>query len=217
MIHQRYKNLYHSLLFPFFKFNLYRYRYLSRWRNVPDSRLHLGCGDKYLPGFINIDVNCFRKSDMWLDLRYGLPFTDNSVQFIYCSHTLEHFYPDELQVILKECYRVLITGGGLRIVVPNLRSAIKAYMERKYEWFGDWPRSYESMGGRFSNFIIADGQHLNAFDFGYFEEVLKEVNFSKVVELRDAESILYDGSYFSTCETENSPELLRSLYIEAIK
>jgi hypothetical protein len=90
-------------------------------------------------------------------------------------------------------------------------------MERKYEWFGDWPRSYESMGGRFSNFIIADGQHLNAFDFGYFEEVLKDVNFSKVVELRDAESILYDGSFLSTYETENSRELLRSLYIEAMK
>jgi len=27
--------------------------------------LHLGCGPKYLPGFVNIDGNLFNKLDLW--------------------------------------------------------------------------------------------------------------------------------------------------------
>jgi hypothetical protein len=41
--------------------------------------LHLGCGPKYLPGFLNIDGNPFNKIDLWLDVRNGLPFPSNSV------------------------------------------------------------------------------------------------------------------------------------------
>jgi hypothetical protein len=63
--------------------------------------LHLGCGPKYLPGFLNIDGNLFNKIDLGLEVRNGLPFPSNTVDSIYSTHMFEHFYPDELQVLLR--------------------------------------------------------------------------------------------------------------------
>ena len=47
-------------------------------------RLHLGCGKGYinLPGYVNIDINPFNRKDIWLDVRFGLPFPDRSVDGI---------------------------------------------------------------------------------------------------------------------------------------
>lgn len=99
--------------------------------------LHLGCGPKYLKGFVNIDANPFNQIDLWLDVRDGLPFPANSADSIYSTHMFEHFYPDELQQLLKECFRVLRPGGGIRLIVPSLSSAIVAYAKKRHDWFYD--------------------------------------------------------------------------------
>ena len=48
-------------------------------------------------------------------------FQDDTFTDIYASHVLEHFdYVNELNVVLKEWYRVLMPGGKLYISVPDL-------------------------------------------------------------------------------------------------
>lgn len=61
------------------------------------------------------------------DLRKGLPFAGGSVDVVYASHILEHFYTDEALVLLKECKRVLRPGGICRVVVPDLRGMAAKY------------------------------------------------------------------------------------------
>lgn len=39
---------------------------------------------------------------------------------VYCAHALEHLYPHEVPRALSEFYRVLVKGGILVIIVPNL-------------------------------------------------------------------------------------------------
>jgi SAM-dependent methyltransferase len=180
-------------------------------------RLHLGCGTKYLPGFLNIDGNPFNKIDLWLDLRTGLPFRSNSIDSIYSTHVFEHFYPDDLQALLNECARVLKPGGGIRLIVPNLASAIVAYSQNRNAWFPDaFPRHFESLGGRFSNFIFCDGQHRTAFDFGYFGEVLRKAGFQEVEESAEGKSRLFKGEV-PAFEPGDSADLPHSLYVEAFK
>jgi predicted SAM-dependent methyltransferase len=65
------------------------------------------------------------------DVTKGLPFNDAEVDYIYSSHMFEHLTRDELIFVLKECYRVLKTGGVLRIVVPDLEILIKNYLSHK--------------------------------------------------------------------------------------
>jgi SAM-dependent methyltransferase len=179
--------------------------------------LHLGCGPKYLSGFVNIDANPLQKIDVWLDVRCGLPFSNQSVDSIYSTHMVEHLYPDELEDLLRECARVLKPGAGLRLIVPSLRSAVLAYQENRRNWFDDsFPRHFDSVGGRFSNFVFCDGQHRTAFDFGYLDEVLSKLGFREVQESAEGRSRLY-GPEVPSFEPNDAAGLPHSLYVEAFR
>jgi predicted SAM-dependent methyltransferase len=179
--------------------------------------LHLGCGTKYLPGFLNIDGNLFNKIDVWLDVRNGLPFKSDSVDSIYSTHMFEHFYQDELMRLLQECARVLKSGGGIRLVVPSLESAITAYTQQRVNWFENiFPHHFNSLGGRFSNFVFCDGQHRTAFDFSYMSEVLRVAGFREVEKSAEGKSRMY-GSGVPPYEPKDLMDLPHSLYVEAFK
>lgn len=51
---------------------------------------------------------------------WDLPFDDNSVQGIFCSHLLEHIEKRKIVETLHEFHRVLKDGGQLEIVIPDL-------------------------------------------------------------------------------------------------
>ncbi len=218
LLHQRYKDIVFwgvsKATLP--NHLLRRYVLRARPRNGA-QHLHLGCGPKYLPGFLNIDGNLFNRIDLWLDVRNGLPFPSNTVDSIYSTHMFEHFYPDELNLLLRECFRVLKASGGIRLIVPNLESAITAYRENQSTWFYDsFPRHFESLGGRFANFVFCDGQHRTAFDFSYLDEVLKQVGFSVVERSGEGKSRLYRDKV-PPYEPGDSSDLPHSLYVEAFK
>lgn len=218
LLHQRYKDL---CFLGLAKATLPNYWvrkcvYAVRPRNGKALHLHLGCGPKYLPGFVNIDANPRHKLDLWLDVRCGLPYAANSVDSIYSTHMIEHFYPDELQHLMRECGRVLRPGGGLRLVVPSLKNAIAAYQDGRRDWFYDsFPRHYDSLGGRFSNFVFCDGQHRTAFDFEYLEEVLRGAGFRDVEESSEGKSRLYAESAPSF--EPGDAGLPHSLFVEAFR
>lgn len=80
------------------------------------------------------------------DLRSGFPqHADNSVDLIYLGQTIEHLNPIyEVPSLLKECYRVLKTGGVLRITTPDLDLLIDAYKNNKMDQFaGEQPDFYK--------------------------------------------------------------------------
>jgi len=219
LLHQRYKDFY---FFCLSKATLPNYwlrkcLYAIRPQNGRPLHLHLGCGTKYLAGFVNVEANPQQKLDLWLDVRCGLPFASGSVDSIYSTHMIEHLYPDELERLLSECIRVLKPGAGLRLVVPSLQSAIRAYQQNRHEWFYDsFPRHFDSLGGRFSNFVFCDGQHRTAFDFSYLGEVLCAAGFREVEQSAEGESRLY-GERVPAFEAGDSRELPHSLYVEAFK
>jgi len=218
LLHQRYKDIVFWGIAKATLPNYYLRRLMASARPANGaSHLHLGCGPKYLPGFVNIDGNLFNKLDLWLDVRNGLPFSSNTVDSIYSTHMFEHFYPDELQLLLRECLRVLRPGGGIRLIVPNLGSAISAYSRKQSAWFDDsFPRHFDSLGGRFSNFVFCDGQHRTAFDFTYMDEVLRQSGFREVEESAEGRSRLY-GAKVPPYDPGDVRELPHSLYVEAFK
>jgi len=119
-------------------------------------RLHLGCGLNTPEGWIHVDgswnawvakyptlrrvfkaihlLSADLKDIGWNpdiiihDLRKPLPFPNDHFTAIYASHLLEHLYREGAKALLKECVRVLIPGGVLRMVVPDLYSIISEYM-----------------------------------------------------------------------------------------
>lgn len=95
-------------------------------------RLNLGCGDKILPGFVNVDVVPSRRGqrpDLLCDLRDLSMFDDNSVDEILSVHVVEHFWRWEVEDILREWVRVLKPGAPMVIECPNLQSACEEFLK----------------------------------------------------------------------------------------
>ena len=82
------------------------------------SRLHVGCGEKVIAGWINVDSRRLPGVDYVLDVRKGIPF--EQLAAIYAEHFLEHLTLDEGLAFLAECRRVLDPEGILRVSTPNL-------------------------------------------------------------------------------------------------
>lgn len=109
--------------------------------------LNLGCGEQFHPAWENIDFQSHSAGVKAHDLRKPLPFPDESCAVVYHSHVLEHFSRALAPVFLKECHRVLIPGGILRVVVPDLETIARLYLTnleaacaghaeaaKRYEW-----------------------------------------------------------------------------------
>lgn len=96
------------------------------------KKLNLGCGDKILPGYVNVDVAENRlglKPDVLCDLRSLEPFEDNSIDEILSVHVVEHFWRWEVAAVLREWVRVLRPGGVMILECPNLLSACEALLQ----------------------------------------------------------------------------------------
>jgi SAM-dependent methyltransferase len=93
--------------------------------NLSRTKLNLGCGDKILPGYTNVDISDSQaKPDVVADLR-KLPFPDDYADEVLSIHVIEHFYQWEVSALLAEWIRVLKPGGVLILECPNLLSAAR--------------------------------------------------------------------------------------------
>lgn len=88
--------------------------------------VNLGCFDKKIPGFINVDARAEVKPDV-VDTHNLASFEKNSVDLIYCCHMLEHLTYRDSYEALERWYDVLKVGGILRLAVPDIEAAVKYY------------------------------------------------------------------------------------------
>lgn len=95
------------------------------------DRVHLGCGERYLEGYLNIDypqsehtVQRNRKIDLEMDLLL-LQYPSDVLQEIRLEHVFEHF-PRQVSCVLLSRWNCWLKADGiLHIEVPDLwRSAL---------------------------------------------------------------------------------------------
>lgn len=102
-----------------------------KWTPPPEDgkiRLNLGCGDKILPGYVNVDFAESRKGnrpDVIADLR-AMDFAPEYADEILSVHVIEHFYPWEAEALLAHWRSILKPGGLLVLECPNILTAAQA-------------------------------------------------------------------------------------------
>jgi len=149
----------------------------------PTNKLHIGSGSNILPGWVNLDK---RKGDVRADTRNLLPFKDNSFQYAFSEHFLEHLtYPDEANFFLKELRRVLSPNAVVRISVPDTEYSIKAYFEKNESYFkmcrDKWHPSYCTTMMESINYHFRQaGQHKFAYDYETIYKVLSLNGFEEI-------------------------------------
>ena len=108
-----------------------------------------------------------------MDLRNGLPIEDNSADFIYNEHFIEHLKFEGGEKAIKEFYRVLKKGGILRIATPDLDYLVEKYLNdwKNQDWL-TWPEfEYINTKGLMINISMRDWGH----EYLYNEEDLRNL------------------------------------------
>lgn len=114
----------------------------------PLPYLNIGCGHRYHPDWVNIDMVAQGEGVIEHDLSKGLPFNDDQFGVVYHSHVLEHIPREAVKGFFVDCHRVLKKGGILRMAFPDLEFAARSYLDQlekavvsddgvqmaKYEW-----------------------------------------------------------------------------------
>ena len=85
-------------------------------------KLHLGCGEKHWPGWINCDA--YGDPDIQTDCK-KLPFEYSYADEIQAIHFVEHVPRLEVENMLMDWHRVLKPGGKLVLEVPSLDKIAK--------------------------------------------------------------------------------------------
>ena len=150
------------------------------------KKIHFGCGSDYKREWLNFDIN--KVADYWVDARNPIKLKDCSAELIYSSHLVEHLEHHELIFHLRECYRLLKSGGILRLGIPDFRTIIVKYNDNDFlkthknivpgEKFGipDDLICYMDLVNRaFYEF----GQHKTALDFIKINNLLRFAGFNK--------------------------------------
>ncbi len=172
-------------------------------------KLNLGCGNKSIPGFINIDVKEFEGVDYVASIG-DLAFKNNSVDLIYASHVLEH--TPQTEPILREWYRILKHKGVLRMAVPDFEAIVKVYSKNK--------NLNELMGLLYGRQDCEYHFHYKTFDFATLSGMLKMIGFKKVLRYDFKKTIHNDYPDYSWAHIPHGDRengTLMSLNIEAVK
>lgn len=102
-------------------------------KSTDNVRFHIGCGDKKLQGYINIDVVPTEGADILMDVSKDLFLIPSGIASeIRLESVFEHFYQHKQDRILKDFYRILKKGGKLVIKwLPDFDAVIDAYQNKK--------------------------------------------------------------------------------------
>lgn len=81
-------------------------------------RLHVGCGEHRLEGWVNVDRQPLPGVDLVVDVTRSFHFT--GAEAIYAEHFLEHLAADQALEFLRAAHRALAPRGWIRLTTPNL-------------------------------------------------------------------------------------------------
>jgi len=134
--------------------------HLHNYKEADKKILHLGCGNEYIPGWINLDTSG-RKLDILFNLdncqNSKIPLQENSIDGFYASHVFEHI--NDTLSMMQELYRLAKNDAKFFIRIPYgssddayedpthkhiyfensfLYFSQPAYSKADYGYLGDW-------------------------------------------------------------------------------
>lgn len=93
---------------------------MTKFLDLNFQSLHLGCGEKYMNYWANIDIRKDSEADFIYNLN-KIPYTfiskNHKIKYILAEHLLEHL--DDWESQLKEWHRILDDDGEIEIAVPH--------------------------------------------------------------------------------------------------
>ena len=104
--------------------------------NKESRKIHLGCGQRYLEGYLNIDFPSDHhtvmrpKADLFIDFR-ELQYDNEFLEEVRLHHVFEHYTRAQSISLLLTWRRWLKEGGVLHIETPDFEACITQYIPRE--------------------------------------------------------------------------------------
>ena len=174
-------------------------------------KLHLGCGNVHLDGWLNVDISQDSGADHLDNVSTLETIADESCEIIYASHVLEHFGRKEYEQVLSVWRQKLKVGGLLRLAVPDIQAALEWYTGNNLD---------ELLGIFYGGQTSPYDYHNMGFDRKSLSTKLKELGFKNITSwdwrtTDHANSDDYSQSYLPHMKKDSG--LLMSLNLEATK
>lgn len=192
-------------------------RRASKLHELTELKLHLGCGKRIMPGWVNLDCFAAPGIDFECDFRDPLPFADGVATLIYTEHVLEHLEELDAMMLLRECHRVMRPGAKIRLGVPDLEIFIHAYINRDEAFFkhasgiGSPMRPLDTPARVINQMARMGGHHRFAWDFETLKSAFESAGFVQIKKGSPGVS-----EHESLC-LDDPAHAFETLYIEAIK
>jgi predicted SAM-dependent methyltransferase len=190
------------------------------------SYINLGSGPEIVKGFINIDFFGTPCIDYAADLRKKLKISNNSVDGIFCEHTLEHLTYSTVDRLLGECYRILKTDGMIRIILPDISLFARNYAVNNQGWFRQWEslmftnssdsaRKLRKLNTPMEaiSFVTQEYGHVSAWDFETLSFYLNKNGFKMI----NKSSYMQGEDEVLLIDHDGEDRKFVSLYLEARK
>lgn len=163
---------------------------LSYCPTIDDGLLKVNLGsftDMFYFDWLNLDIvdlQDFAKSQSYKfqqhDVTEGLPWKDETVDFIFSSHLIEHLDREQGMKFLKECYRVMKKGAIMRLIFPDGKKISRDYVDGtmgKYRYVNVGVENAIDNADAFYNLLMAG--HKTVYDEGIIR-TLQHIGFKEI-------------------------------------
>jgi len=173
-------------------------------------RINLGCGPRATPGWLNCDRLAAPGVDLRCDLRGGVPLATASVDCIAAIHLMQDLAWPEIAPALVELHRLLKAGGVLRLAVPDLDRALRAYLAGDARYFYVPDADARSIGAKLVTQIVWYGSVRTPCTYDFLAESLAAAGFAGIERAGFGASRVSGLAALDNRERE-------SLFVEAVK
>ena len=191
---------------------------LRRIREQEAVRVNVACGPDIQPGFVNVDLFAASPEVVRWDCRWNLPLADSTAVGIRVEHFLEHLETcEELPGFLGDCWRVLKPEGVLRVVVPDARKYIEAYLQPGLSGFAalncpvPFPNDLPTRMDAVNHVFHQAHEHRAGYDLESLKHRLEIAGFVRVTRMS------YGKSSDAVLACDRPMHAPYSLYVEAFK
>jgi SAM-dependent methyltransferase len=158
-------------------------------------RLHVGCGNRPIAGWCNIDVAHLNEHVQYADALNPMPFEPGTFRYVFSEHFIEHLTFADGVRFFREAARVLSPGGVLRTATPDFdflcglreldTDAKRRYARYVHDSFA--PEQPVS-GAACANLAFRGWGHRYIWSPSVMEEVLKPLGFGDFRRLKPGQS-----------------------------
>lgn len=164
----------------------------------PVRKLHLGAGPSSPAGWLSTDVTPQAETVVYLDATEPFPIEDDTFDYVFSEHMIEHMSWHAGLAMLEECHRVLKPGGTIRVATPDLAVLLGLYGEQRdpvgdryVRWIVD--RSMPGISTYKASFVINNAfrnwGHQFLYDGELLEMAMREAGFTNTRRCASGESL----------------------------